>query len=100
MTNHPNRAVRRTIREMSPETSALANDYVTWVFAECLGDGETWPLGEAYRAAQTASERSHIVAAIVYQSHALSDPSYRILEERGRYADARLCAIADDLRLA
>jgi hypothetical protein len=100
MANHPNRAVARAIRQLSPETLALVNDYVDWVFAECMGEDETWALGTAWRETTIWAERSHLAAAMVYRSHALADAPYRILEERGRYADARLCAIADDLRLA
>ncbi len=100
MTNHPNRAARRTIRVLSTATRVMADDYVEWVFAECIGEDETWPLGEAWRASDGDFERAHIAAALVYRSDALSDAPYRILGERGPFADERLCAIADDLRFA
>ena len=96
MTNHPNRAVRRTARELSPEAREGMDTYVAWIFAECMGEDEDWPLGRAWQTADGSIERSHIAAAIVYRTHGLSDPPYRILEERGPHADPRLCAVADE----
>lgn len=100
MANHPNRGRFHAIRQLTPDGVAAMDDYVAWVFAECLGADETWPLGDAWRASTMWAERSHLAAAMVYQSHALADAPYRILEERGPQADARLCLVADELRLA
>ncbi len=100
MVNHPNRATRRQLRPLSPETRAIMDEYVEWVFAECMGEDEVFALGTAYQEATDATERAHLAAAIIYRSNALSDPAYRILEERGPFADERLCTVADELRLA
>lgn len=84
---------------LTKSATAAMNEYVDFIFNECLGEDETFTLGTAYREAQTAFERSAIAAAIVYRTHALSDPPYRIVEERGERADLRLCRVADCLGL-
>lgn len=84
---------------LSKAAHAAMTSYVDFIFGECLGEGETFTLGTAYREASTVFERAHVAAAIVYRAHALSDPPYRIIEERGPLADERLCAVADALGL-
>lgn len=83
-------------------TSAAANAmaaYIDFVYAECLGEDETFTLGAAWRETQTDFERMHVAAAIVYRADALSDRHYKIVNERGAHADPRLCIVADSLAL-
>lgn len=88
-----------TMKPLSTASMQAMNDYVEWIFAECLSEDEPWPLGSAWRTATIWSERSHIAAAIIYRAEALSDASYRIID-RGPYADPRLALVADQLGLS
>ena len=84
-----------------PFDAVLAmNSYVDEVI-ESLGEGDSWPLGEAWKKVTIWCEQPHIAAAIIYRHESLSDAPYRVIGgERGELADPRLCLVADELKLA
>lgn len=87
------------IAPLSSAAISKMNEYVNFVIDECLGDGEEFPLGTAWREALAWPEQTLVAAAIIYRAEAASDIEYRVIE-RGELADSRLVFVAAELALS